>query len=280
MGDWTTSIFHPSSRCAEGALSRFPLRPMLTLHRAFSSRCRLRHVRIAGQLRQHSSAGFGGSPASSAGSGIAATDAPVPGAGTRSGSRSDTQESWDNASLGAAMLGVAVAAVGLSYASVPLYRIFCQATGFGGTVKTHKGVSGDEGYDLPADPSTLTGNRPLKITFNSDVSGDLNWSFRPVQKSVTVLAGLTALAFFEATNHSSEPVIGVATYNVAPMQAGTYFNKIQCFCFDEQRLLPGETVDMPVFFYIDPEYLQDRRMKNINTMTLSYTFFHSSDVDI
>lgn len=224
--------------------------------------------------------GGSGSPASNAGIGIAATDAPVRLAAAPSDHRSGSQESWDNASLGAAMLGVAVAAVGLSYASVPLYRIFCQATGFGGTVKTHKGVSDDEGYDLPADPSTLAGNRPLKITFNSDVSGDLNWSFRPVQKSITVLAGQTALAFFEATNHSSEPVIGVATYNVAPMQAGSYFNKIQCFCFDEQRLLPGETVDMPVFFYIDPEYLQDRRMKNINTMTLSYTFFHSSDVDI
>merc|ERR1712087_194059 len=110
--------------------------------------------------------------------------------------RSGTQESWDNASLGATMLGIAVAAVGLSYASVPLYRIFCQATGFGGTVKTHKGVSGEEGYDLPADPSKLAGNRPLKITFNSDVPGDLNWSFRPVQKSITVLAGQTALAFF------------------------------------------------------------------------------------
>jgi len=174
-----------------------------------------------------------------------------------------------------------VATVGLSYASVPLYRIFCQATGFGGTVKTHKGiVDEDEGYDLPADPSSLPGNRPLTITFNTDVSPHLDWSFKAVQRSISVLAGQTALAFFEATNNTSEPIIGVATYNVTPMQAGAYFNKIQCFCFDEQRLLPGETVDMPVFFYVDPEFLQDRRMKNVKTLTLSYTFFKSSDIEL
>jgi len=176
------------------------------------------------------------------------------------------------------MLAIVFFTIGLSYASVPLYRIFCQATGFGGTVKTHK--NGDDGYDLPEDPKSLPGNRPLKITFNSDVSGDLNWSFKPVQKSISVMVGQTALAFFEATNHSTEPVIGVATYNVTPMQAGVYFNKIQCFCFDEQRLLPGETVDMPVFFYIDPEFLEDRRMKKVESMTLSYTFFHSADIDL
>lgn len=95
-----------------------------------------------------------------------------------------------------------------------------------------------------------------------------------------MLAGQTALAFFEATNNTDEPIIGVATYNVTPLQAGQYFNKIQCFCFDEQRLLPGETVDMPVFFYIDPEFLQDRKMRNINTMTLSYTFFKAADIDL
>ena len=98
-----------------------------------------------------------------------------------------------------------------------------------------------------------------------------------MQRQVNVLAGQTALAFFEATNNTDEPIIGVATYNVAPMQAGAYFNKIQCFCFDEQRLLPGETVDMPVFFYVDPDFLQDRRMHKCNVMTLSYTFFRSSE---
>ncbi|KAL1508534.1 hypothetical protein AB1Y20_004633 [Prymnesium parvum] len=184
-------------------------------------------------------------------------------------------------SLAASMLAVALGAVGLSYASVPLYRIFCQATGFGGTVKTHGAADGEANeYNLPKDPAALPNNRPLKVTFNTDVNGDLPWSFKAVQKSVTVLAGQTSLAFFEATNHSKEPIIGVATYNVAPMQAGQYFNKIQCFCFDEQRLLPGETVDMPVFFYIDPDFLTDRKMHRVNTMTLSYTFFRSADLEL
>lgn len=204
------------------------------------------------------------------------------GSDSRDGTSGDGQSNWDNASIGAACLAVAIGAVGLSYASVPLYRIFCQATGYGGTVRSHKnrvdGYDGD-GYDLPEDPASLPGNRHLTVTFNTDVAPDLPWSFKPAQSSMTMMAGETALAFFETTNHSTKPIIGVATYNVTPMQAGPYFNKIQCFCFDEQRLLPGETVDMPVFFYIDPEFLKDRRMKNINTMTLSYTFWKSSDDD-
>jgi cytochrome c oxidase assembly protein subunit 11 len=198
-------------------------------------------------------------------------------AGTGTG-RSPPPPRSDGYSLAAAMLAVALGTLGLSYASVPLYRIFCQTTGFGGTTKRHTGGDEDDGYDLPEDPASLPGNRPLRVTFNTDVSGNLQWSFKPVQKHVTVLAGQTALAFFEATNHSDEPIIGVATYNVVPNEAGAYFNKIQCFCFDEQRLLPGETVDMPVFFYIDPEFLNDRRMKRLDTMTLSYTFFKSNEI--
>lgn len=205
------------------------------------------------------------------------------GGGSRSGGGSGTGSGWDNASLGAGFLGVAIGAVGLSYASVPLYRMFCQTTGYGGTVRTHKnrvGAEEDGGYDLPEDPSTLPGNRQLTITFNTDVAADLPWTFKPAQSSITILAGQTALAFFETTNKSDAPIIGVATYNVTPMQSGPYFNKIQCFCFDEQRLLPGETVDMPVFFYVDPEFLNDRRMKNINTMTLSYTFYKCEDDEV
>ena len=200
-------------------------------------------------------------------------------AGGSSSSSDRGPASWwsDNANAGAFMLSVAIGTAGLSYASVPLYRMFCQATGFGGTVRTHKGGDEADGYDLPADPATLRNNRLLTISFNTDVDTSLPWSFKPVQRQVNVLAGQTALAFFEATNHSDEPIIGVATYNVAPMQAGAYFNKIQCFCFDEQRLLPGETVDMPVFFYVDPEFLKDRRMHKCNVMTLSYTFFRSSE---
>ena len=178
------------------------------------------------------------------------------------------------------MLAVALGTLGVAYASVPLYRMFCQATGFGGTPKRHGGGGEEDGYDLPRDPTKLRGNRPLRVSFNTDVSGNLPWSFKPAQKHVTVLAGQTSLAFFEATNHSDEPIIGVATYNVVPNEAGAYFNKIQCFCFDEQRLLPGETVDMPVFFYVDPDFLDDRSLRSCSTLTLSYTFFRSSDVDL
>jgi cytochrome c oxidase assembly protein subunit 11 len=114
------------------------------------------------------------------------------------------------------MLAVALGTLGMSYAAVPLYRMFCQATGFGGTVKRHAGSGEEEGYDLPKDPASLPGNRPLRVSFVTNVSGSLQWSFKPVQKHVEVMAGQTSLAFFEATNHSSEPIIGVATYNVVP----------------------------------------------------------------
>ena len=99
------------------------------------------------------------------------------------------------------------------------------------------------------------------------------WKFRPSQKEVRIVPGETALAFFKAVNKSDKPVTGVATYNVTPMRAGIYFNKIQCFCFEEQRLGPKEEVDMPVFFYVDPEFLDDPLMDGIKTLTLSYTFF-------
>ena len=213
--------------------------------------------------------------ASSGGGGSSRSGGGGSGSGSSAARAGDDRSAY---SLAAAMLAVALGTLGLSYAAVPLYRIFCQTTGFGGTPKKHGGGGADDGYDLPKDPASLPGNRPIRVTFNTDVSGNLPWSFKPVQKHVTVLAGQTSLAFFEATNHSDEPIIGVATYNVVPNEAGAYFNKIQCFCFDEQRLLPGETVDMPVFFYVDPDFLNDRRMKKLDTMTLSYTFFKSNEI--
>ena len=210
---------------------------------------------------------------------------PSPNAGRQSASAAGTSRAaasasgrtddnrWDNTSLAAGCLAVAVAFVGLTYASVPLYRIFCQATGFGGTVKTHKGSDDDEGYNLPSDPSTLPNNRTLKITFNSDVHGDMPWTFKAVQRSISVLAGQTALAFFEATNNSSEPIIGVATYNVVPNEAGAYFNKIQCFCFTDERLGPGEAAEMPLVLYVDRQLQKDPETRDVTEITLSYTFF-------
>ena len=128
-----------------------------------------------------------------------------------------------------------------------------------------------------SDPSSrlepVTSSRRLRITFNGSVSDVLPWKFTPQQREVRVLPGETALAFYTATNRSAEDIIGVATYSVTPGQVAPYFSKIQCFCFEEQRLNAGETVDMPVFFYIDPEFVNDPTMNKIDTITLSYTFF-------
>lgn len=127
------------------------------------------------------------------------------------------------------------------------------------------------------DPSTrltpVTSAKRIRITFNGSVSDVLPWKFTPQQREVRVLPGETALAFYTATNKSKEDIIGVATYSVTPGQVAPYFSKIQCFCFEEQRLNAGETVDMPVFFYIDPEFVNDPTMRGIEQVTLSYTFF-------
>lgn len=123
----------------------------------------------------------------------------------------------------------------------------------------------------------MTSSRRLRITFNGSVSDVMPWKFVPQQREVRVLPGETALAFFTATNKSAEDIIGVATYSVTPAQVAPYFSKIQCFCFEEQRLNAGETVDMPVFFFIDPDFVNDPTMNKIDTITLSYTFFSTLD---
>jgi cytochrome c oxidase assembly protein subunit 11 len=132
-------------------------------------------------------------------------------------------------------------------------------------------------FDASTDASTrltpVTTVPRLRITFNSQVSSILPWKFTAQQREVRVLPGETALAFYTATNTSKDDIIGVATYSVAPGQVAPYFSKIQCFCFEEQRLNAGETVDMPVFFYIDPAFVDDPNMKGIETVTLNYTFF-------
>ena len=116
-------------------------------------------------------------------------------------------------------------------------------------------------------------DRIIKVTFNAHVHASLQWNFRPQQTEIYVVPGQTALAFHKTKNPTDKPVMGISTYNVVPFEAGQYFNKIQCFCFDEQRLNPQEEVDMPVFFYIDPEFAEDSRMVNVDLITLSYTFF-------
>ena len=166
--------------------------------------------------------------------------------------------------------------VALSYGSVPFYKMICQETGWGGQpVKstTHLGAATSE-EDIASRLTPITTSRRLRITFQGSTSDVLPWKFTPQQREVRVLPGETALAFYTATNNSpDEDIIGVATYSVTPGQVAPYFSKIQCFCFEEQRLNRGETVDMPVFFYIDPEFLRDPNMSKIDTITLNYTFF-------
>lgn len=166
------------------------------------------------------------------------------------------------------VVSLAVATAGASYAAVPLYRIFCTSTGYGGTVA--------EGHDADkVETMTAAKNRPLHIYFNADRAATMRWNFKPQQPVIRVYPGETALAFYSAKNPTDKPIDGISTYNVVPFEAGPYFNKIQCFCFEEQRLNPGEEVDMPVFFYIDPDFMDDPFLENVDEITLSYTFFES-----
>ena len=166
-------------------------------------------------------------------------------------------------------ISICVGTLALAYGSVPLYKMICQQTGWSGQpVKAH-----DSGGDPALRLQPVEDHRRLRITFNGSVSDVLPWKFIPQQREVRVLPGETALAFYTATNKSEADIIGVATYSVTPAQVAPYFSKIQCFCFEEQKLNAGETVDMPVFFFIDPEFVKDPSMRGIDTITLSYTFF-------
>ncbi|MAZ72806.1 MAG: cytochrome c oxidase assembly protein [Flavobacteriaceae bacterium] len=157
----------------------------------------------------------------------------------------------------------AVAMVGAAYASVPLYNLFCQVTGYGGTTTVAMGEAG----------AIL--DREITVQFDANTNRDLPWDFEPLQRSMTVRVGESALAYYRATNTSDRPVTGVATYNVAPFKAASYFSKLECFCFTEQTLQPGESIDMPVLFFVDPLIDEERRMDDVTTMTLSYTFFET-----
>ncbi|KAI1471820.1 cytochrome c oxidase assembly protein CtaG/Cox11-domain-containing protein [Daldinia caldariorum] len=173
-------------------------------------------------------------------------------------------------------LSVILGTVAFSYGSVPMYKMICQTTGWGGQpirASGHGPSSDDADFGQASRLIPVTDARRIRVTFNASVSDVLPWKFVPQQREVRVLPGETALAFYTATNRSDSDIIGVATYSVTPAQVAPYFSKIQCFCFEEQRLNAGETVDMPVFFYLDPDMLNDLNMRGINEVTLSYTFF-------
>lgn len=151
------------------------------------------------------------------------------------------------------------------YALVPLYKLYCQSVGFSGSQVTP---------NLPG-VQKETEKRLVKVIFEANLDKKLGWSFKPLQKNMNVHVGAGSLAFYNAQNHCSEESSGIATYNIIPQRAALYFNKIQCFCFEEQTLGCGENVDMPIYFYIDPEFNTDKHLKNINEIVLSYTFFNS-----
>lgn len=172
-----------------------------------------------------------------------------------------------NRRVGLTALGLALAMLGLGYAAVPLYRLFCQVTGFGGTTQR---VS-----EAQAATVSVSG-RTISIRFDANVERGMPWQFKPLQVTDTVSIGARDMAIYSARNSSDQPVTGMATFNVEPEQAGKYFNKIQCFCFTEQTLKPGEEVRMPVLYYVDPKILDDPDTRDIEQITLSYTFHNAA----
>lgn len=165
-----------------------------------------------------------------------------------------------NASIFAGCAVFVAGMVGAAYASVPLYQLFCQVTGYNGTTQRVEQYS-----------ETVL-DKSIQVTFDANISSGLNWTFKPA-RAVNPKIGETVKVEYSVTNRSSEPTTGTATFNVTPMEAGAYFNKVECFCFTEQTLQPGESVQMPVLFFIDPDIATAEETKRIKTITLSYTFY-------
>lgn len=174
-----------------------------------------------------------------------------------------------NANSRTAMIvgGVVIGMVGLSFAAVPAYKTFCQITGFDGTTQR-----ASEGARTVID-------REITVRFDGSTAEGLPWQFKPQQVSQTSNVGETNLAYYTATNESDQPVIGTATFNVQPAKAGLYFRKIECFCFTEQVLQPGETMDMPVTYFIDPAIEEERNLDDVFEITLSYTFYRDEKAE-
>ena len=163
----------------------------------------------------------------------------------------------------ATTVGVVVVMASLGFASVPLYDLFCRVTGFGGVTQ-----EADAGSDVILE-------RTIKIRFDASIDAGMPWEFKPVQRAMEDRIGETGQAFNESHKLTDRPIAGTASYNVFPYEAGGYFTKIDCFCFTEQVLQPGETVQMPLTFYVDPEMVDDRDAKHVQTITLGYTFYET-----
>jgi len=168
-----------------------------------------------------------------------------------------------NRRLGFGIAGVAAGMVGLSFAAVPLYTLFCRVTGYNGTVQTGSAAPG------------AAGERRVTVRFDAQTDRGLPWRFQPEQRSMQLRLGEEGLAFYTASNEAPTPVTGVSVYNVTPEKVGRYFHKVACFCFDEQTLTPGQRVDMPVSFWVDPRIAEDPNTSDVTTITLSYTFYRT-----
>ena len=163
--------------------------------------------------------------------------------------------------LAIVLASVALGMVGMAYAAVPLYQLFCQVTGYAGTPKRATSAS------------SHVVERTIAVRFDANTSPALPWRFEPAERQMELKLGENRLAFYRAVNDGREPVVGTATFNVTPDVAAPYFNKIACFCFTEQTLQPGQSVDMPVSFFIDPAIMKDKDAAHLTTITLSYTFY-------
>ena len=168
-----------------------------------------------------------------------------------------------NARTGIVLTGIVAGMVGLSFASVPLYRLFCQVTGYGGTTQVAEAAPG------------AVADRVIKVRFNADTAPGLPWIFKPAQREIALRVGEPGLAYYRAHNLGDRAMTGTSTFNVTPLKAGEYFDKVQCFCFTEQRLEAGQEVDMAVSFFVDPEIMTDHNLDDVKTITLSYTFFRA-----
>lgn len=158
-------------------------------------------------------------------------------------------------------LGLVLGMTALSFAAVPLYDLFCRVTGFGGTTQQADATTGQ------------VVDRTIRVRFDASINSDLDWEFNPVQREMSLKIGESAVAFYRARNRATTRGVGTAAFNVTPLKVGKYFNKIECFCFSEQSLEAGKSVDMPVTFFVDPEMAKDPNLADVKTITLSYTFF-------
>ncbi|MBN8828315.1 MAG: cytochrome c oxidase assembly protein [Sphingobacteriia bacterium] len=167
----------------------------------------------------------------------------------------------NNKKLAINMAAIVLGMFMMAYAAVPIYRVFCQVTGFGGTISQVK------------QKSDKIGTREIKVYFDANIDKNLPWEFKTKQNNIKALTGSNILVYFEAKNLSNNMIKGMATYNVTPLKAGKYFKKIHCFCFEEQILLPNQKVEFPVTFYVDPKLEDDHNLDDVKEITLSYTFF-------